>query len=122
MYIDIQEPYRIEYYSTRRVEKPAEEYLHAMKPRHVAKALRWLDMLEQLGPALGRPYADLLDSPVRELRPSMEGHQHRFLYVIHARTILMTNAFLKKSARVPESEIALAMRRYADWLGHRENS
>ena len=46
----------------------------------------------------------------------MAGLQHRLLYVIDEKTILLTNGFLKKSDKVPLNEIAKAKSRYADWL------
>lgn len=92
------------------------EYLRAMNNKHGAKAKKWLALLEERGPNLPRPYADVLEDKVRELRPAIEHHQHRFLYVISGKIIVVTNAFLKKTDRVPKLEIEKAKRSMADWL------
>lgn len=92
------------------------DYYLGMPAKHRAKAAKWIKLLEIEGPNLPRPYADVVSSPFRELRPKIAGLQHRFLYVIHGKTILFTTGFLKKSDRVPPIEIEKAKRRYADWL------
>ena len=55
-------------------------YFRRMNKKHRAKAAKWIKLLEIDGPGL-LPYADVLDSPVRELRPKMAGLQHRFLFM-----------------------------------------
>lgn len=108
--------YAIEFYRDEKGRNPAGEYYHALQKSHTDKAAAWFRLLRENGPNLCRPYADMLDSPVRELRPQIAGLQHRFLYVIHGKIVLITNGFLKNSDRVPNSEIERAKRRYADWL------
>ena len=92
------------------------DYLKSLNRKHEAKAKKWLALLQEYGPNLPRPYADVLEGNVRELRPAIEHHQHRFLYVICGKTILITNAFLKKTQAVPKSEIERSRRTFANWL------
>lgn len=63
-----------------------------------------------------RPYADVLTGAIRELRVSFGRLEIRMLYFIHGRRIVLTNGFLKKTSRVPESEIARAERLRVQWL------
>ncbi|MBI4802980.1 MAG: type II toxin-antitoxin system RelE/ParE family toxin [Elusimicrobia bacterium] len=92
------------------------DYLKSLNRKHEAKAKKWLTLLQEYGPNLPRPYADVLERNVRELRPAIEHHQHRFLYVICGKTILITNAFLKKTQVAPKSEIERSKRTFANWL------
>ena len=108
--------YGVRFYRDEKGESQALDYYRDMPKKHRAKAAKWIKLLEMEGPNLPRPYADLIDSPIRELRPKMAGLQHRFLYVIDGKTVLLTNGFLKKSDKVPLNEIAKAKSRYADWL------
>jgi len=108
--------YKARFYRDERGISEALDYYRAMPTKHRAKAAKWIKLLESEGPNLPRPYADIVSSPVRELRPKMAGLQHRFLYVIHGKTILLTGGLLKKSDQVPPVEIEKSKRRYADWL------
>lgn len=108
--------YKARFYRDVRGRSGVLEYYRGMPKKHRAKAAKWIKLLEDEGPNLPRPYADVVSSPVRELRPKIAGLQHRFLYVIHGKTLLFTNGFLKKSDQVPLNEIEKAKRRYADWL------
>ena len=112
--------FEIEYYEDARGRSQPREYFESMKPKHAAKARRLFQLASRMGPGLTRPYAGVLEGRIREFRPNMEGHQHRFLFVVHDRTILITNAFLKKADAVPLSEIERAERCYADWLSRGE--
>ena len=74
-------------------------------------------MLEEEGPSLPRPYADVLEGPIRELRVGFGRIEARLLYFIHDRTIVViTHGFLKKTRKVESAEIAKALNARADWL------
>ena len=72
--------------------------------------LRWLELLEHQGPQLMRPYADVLQGKIRELRVGHSGIQYRLLYFFWGRCVVVTHGFVKKTMAVPESEIARATR------------
>lgn len=77
---------------------------------------KWLELLEEKGPDLPRPYADLLRGKIRELRVSFGHHECRLLYFIHGDTIVITNGFLKKTQKIPPDAIDRAERCRVDWL------
>lgn len=68
--------------------------------------------------ALGREFAPEhgkhLRDGVRELRAVYQHHQHRIPYMFREDILPVTNAFLKKSAKVPEDEIEKALRAMFD--------
>jgi hypothetical protein len=43
--------------------------------KNKAKILSWLSMLEEKGPILPRPYADLLRDGIHEIRIKLSGNQ-----------------------------------------------
>lgn len=90
-----------------------------MDIRHQAKAKRWCKALADLGPDLPEEYGKHLRDGVWELRLIIQHHQHRFLYSFWKDLIVVTNAFLKKSAEVPAGEIERSRKAMADWLARR---
>jgi len=84
------------------------EFLENLPDKVKGKALRWIEKLEQNGPNLPRPYADVVRGKIRELRLVFASHQYRFLYFFHQKYIIITHGFIKKTDVVPESEIERA--------------
>jgi phage-related protein len=79
-----------------------------MDANHRAKAKEAFIALSELGREVSRVYGKYLRDGVWELRVIFQHHQHRFLYSFWKDIIVVTNAFLKKSAKVPETEIERA--------------
>ena len=85
---------------------PVTDFIEACRPRHQVKILRFLTLLEEMGPTLPRPYADLLHDGVHELRIKLAGEQVRLLYFFCFRNfIILYHAFVKSTDRVPEKFI-----------------
>jgi phage-related protein len=93
------------------------EFIGKRTNREKAKILAWIDQLEQQGPNLPRPYADLLEDGIHELRIKLSGDQSRILYFFCFRDfIVFTNVFIKTTDKVPKNEIQTAKRCRADFL------
>ncbi|WP_308447606.1 type II toxin-antitoxin system RelE/ParE family toxin [Leptospira inadai] len=76
-----------------------------------------INLLEERGPNLPRPYADFLTEGIHELRLKLSGDQVRFLYFfIFRHYIILTHAFIKNVQRVPVSEIKRAIKCREDFL------
>ncbi|MBI5242520.1 MAG: type II toxin-antitoxin system RelE/ParE family toxin [Elusimicrobia bacterium] len=88
------------------------------KPRD--KVLAWFAWLKKEGPNLPRPYADVLDGPIRELRISFSRLEMRILYFIEGHRIVATHGFLKKTPKVDHREIERAKRFREGWLSSQE--
>ncbi len=80
------------------------------------KVAAWLGLLQEKGPNLHRPYADVVERSIRELRVSFGSLEIRFLYFIHSDCIVVTHGFLKKTQRTPLEEIERAKRYRNEWL------
>ena len=94
---------------------PTQEFLDGLAPKVRGKVAKWLELLEQEGPNLPRPYADVVRGKIREIRVSFGGMHHRFLYFFHGKRIVVTHGFVKKTAAIPEGEIAQAERCMANF-------
>ena len=85
---------------------PVSEFIDRCRPAHQIKILRFLSLLEEKGPTLPRPYADLLVDGIHELRIKLSGDQIRMLYFFcYRKFIVLYYAFAKTTDRVPEKFI-----------------
>lgn len=101
--------YKVIFYKTSRVEEPVIRYLKTLDIKVRAKFYKLLTLLENLGPNLRRPYADLLKNKIYELRIKYGSNQYRTLYFFFERDyIVITHGFTKKTERIPEVEIKRA--------------
>lgn len=111
--------FSIHFYRTATGRCQACDYAREMDIAHQAKAKRWFVALGELGPALPEEYGKHLRDGVWELRVIVRHHQHRFLYSYWKDIIVVTNAFLKKSSKVPAAEIETSRKAMADWISRR---
>ncbi len=109
--------WNILYYEARNGHCPTQDFIDSQKERDQAKIFAWLAQLENRGPNLPRPYADLLEDGIHELRIKLSGDQVRVLYFFSLRDfIILTHAFTKNTDRVPLYEIRKAKNCRADFL------
>ena len=88
---------------------PVKEYLDKLSLRERAKTMAFIGLLEDKGPNLPRPYADLLEDGIHELRIKLTGTQVRILYFFtYKNIVVLTNVFDKHSIKVPNAQIKLA--------------
>jgi hypothetical protein len=93
---------------------PASDFLDSCSSEHQVKVLHFLELLEEMGPTLPRPYADLLEDGIHELRVSLSGDHVRVLYFFCFETyIVVYRAFRKHSSKVP-SEYIRETRQYRE--------
>lgn len=112
-------------FSLRFYEKPdgecqVSDYLRAQSKKVRGEAGWLLTRLENESDKLERPLVGFLEDGIYELRVIVERHQHRVLYFFHKQIIVATNAFLKKTPKVPKGEIDKAKAARADWLKREE--
>ena len=84
---------------------PSEEFFVSLPIKVRAKVAKWIEKLGDLGPDLPMSYADIVRGKIRELRVIFASNQFRFLYFFHHRYIVITHGFIKKTDKIPESEI-----------------
>jgi hypothetical protein len=114
-------PWRVVYYETSLGRCPVEAFLDGLDRRARVKVLAAIDLLEEEGPGLRRPYADYLRDSIYEVRVRMGRVRYRILYFFCLGTdIVLTHSIVKESERIPEEAIERALRCREDWLGRQD--
>ncbi len=72
--------YNIVFYTTERDDSPVDDFLDGLDKKSRAKVAAYLSVLEDQGPNLKRPYADIVRGKIRELRIHHSSNQYRILY------------------------------------------
>ena len=105
------------FYTTERGDLPVDDFLDGLDKKSLTKVAAHLSLLEEQGPHLKRPYADVVRGKIRELRIHQSSNQYRILYFFQVRDqVVLTHAFSKKTQQLKEKDIELAERRMEDWL------
>ena len=84
-------------------------FLDALPVKVRAKIAKWIELLEEQGPDLPRPYADVLRDKIRELRVKFGSVQYRLLYFFMEKKVILTHGFVKRTDQVPKAEIEKAL-------------
>jgi phage-related protein len=109
--------YQAIFYTTERGDSPVDEFLDGLDKKSRAKIEAHIALLEEQGPNLKRPYADVVRGKIRELRIHFSSNQYRILYFFYLRDqIVLAHALSKKSPELKEKDIELAERRMEDWF------
>lgn len=102
--------WHVVYYRSESGDCEIRSFIDSRKSAEQDKIMAWIRLLEEQGPRLPRPYADLLRDGIHELRIKLTGNQFRVLYFFcYQKTIMLTHAFTKTTSRVPEAEIRKAI-------------
>ncbi len=72
--------YEVLSYEDSRGDCPADEFLDNLPIKIRAKIEKWIEKLEEEGPNLTKPFADVVRGKIRELRVAFGSNQYRFLY------------------------------------------
>ena len=109
--------YKVIYYTTTRGDIPVKEFICSLQVNVRAKVMKWIELLEEKGPNLPRPHADVLRDKIRELRVSHGRLEIRILYFIcKDKIIVLTNGFFKKKNKTDNSEIERALNRMNEYI------
>ena len=109
--------YNLVFYTTERGDSPVDDFLDGLDKKARAKVAAHLSLLEEQGPHLKRPYADVVRGKIRELRIHQSSNQYRMLYFFQMRNqVVLTHILSKKTPQLKEKDIELAERRMEDWL------
>lgn len=108
--------YKLEFYQTLRGDYPAKDFIESLPGRPQVKVAAWLRLLQEKGPDLHRPYAVILEEPVRELRVSFGRLEIRLFYFIHGKNIVVVHGILKKWRQIPKEDIERAKHYRNGWL------
>ena len=108
--------YEVIFYITPRGDSPVDRFLDELQTRVRAKVVKWIEQLEREGPNLPRPYADVVQGKIRELRVGFGSNHYRFLYFFYGKKIVITHGFMKKTSKVPLLEIERSQKSMDEFL------
>ena len=109
--------FQVEFYETEDGKEPVKEFLDSLDDKMAAKLIGLMEVLEEKGTELRKPYSEHLDDGIFELRCKQGSNITRVLYFFYVgKKIIATNGFVKKTQKTPPREIKLAKERRADWL------
>jgi phage-related protein len=104
--------WRVEFYTDARGRSPALNFLQSLPKKEQAELLRVIDLLQEFGVQLGMPHA----RPIAGLWELRAG-AGRLFYVAHTeRRFIILHGYRKQSQTAPRREIAMAQRRWGDFL------
>ncbi len=108
--------WEIDFYESADGECPVNDFLESLhKKDELPYVLRSIDLLREFGYNLRRPYADLLDDGIYELRISVKRKQFRLLYFYFYQDAIIISHGLRKEAKVKTADIEKAKKNRADY-------
>jgi phage-related protein len=109
--------YNLIFYTAERGDSPLDDFLDGLDKKSRAKVAAYLSLLEEQGPNLKRPYADIVRGKIRELRIHHSSNQFRILYFFQIfDQIVLVHALSKKTQQLKKQDIDLAEKRMEDWM------
>ena len=107
----------VEYYEKEDGTFPAEEFILSLDAKMQAKMFRELELLETFGNELREPHSKPLGDGIYEIRAKVASDITRVLYFfVVNKKIILTNGFVNKTQKTPDSEITLAKKYRKDYL------
>lgn len=107
----------VEYYEKEDGTFPAEKFILSLDTKMQAKMFRELELLETFGNELREPHSKPLGDGIYEIRAKVASDITRVLYFfVVNKKIILTNGFVKKTQKTPDSEITLAKKYRKDYL------
>ena len=112
----------MDYDETEDGPRQAEEFILSQDKKMQAKLFMSLELLEIKGPELREPYSKPLGDGIFEVRAKQGSDISRVLYFfVVGRKVILTNGFVKKTAKTPHGEIDRAKRYRADYQQRKED-
>ena len=94
----------------RSFDKSIGKFIESLDKKTGPKVVRTIELLEEYGPQLGMPHSRKVRENIFELR--IRGIQEvRIFYVFHKGSVILLDAFLKKSQKIPQKELQIALQR-----------
>lgn len=109
--------FEVVFYDKSDGSEPVREFLSSVDTKMRARILRMIDILAKNGTALRMPYSEHLEDGIFEIRIKSGSDISRVLYFfVIGRKIVLTNGFIKKTAKTPKNEIETAKKYRSEYL------
>ena len=118
--------WNVDYYVKENGESPVSDFIKTLSPKHSAKVLWEIDLLEKLGTNIKEPYAKQIKGKkykgLWELRIQQGSDASRVFYFLPVgKLIILLHGFLKKSDETPVMELERALSYMIDYKGRAKN-
>lgn len=114
--------FEVDFYEKANGEQPAKEFMLSLDKKLRAKLADTVMILQDNGYELREPYSKHISEGIFELRAKQGSDITRVMYFFYVdRHIILTNGFIKKTQKTPQSEIEKAKRYRADYLKRKES-
>lgn len=115
--------FEVDFYEKRNGEQPAKEFMLSLDKKLRAKLADTIMILQDNGYELREPYSKHISEGIFELRAKQGSDITRVMYFFYVdRHIILTNGFIKKTQKTPQSEIEKAKRYRSDYLKRKERT
>ena len=106
--------WEIEFYQKENGEIPVEDFLYSLRPKLRAKAYSDISLLKRLGINIREPFSTAIKGGrykgLFELRVKFSSDIIRIFYFLFKKnTFVLLHGFLKKTNRIPERELEIAL-------------
>jgi phage-related protein len=109
--------FEVIFYEMENGVRPAEEFLKESDVKMRARLVGILQILQEKGNMLRKPYSKSLSDGIFEVRGKVGSDISRVLYFFYNDgKIILTNGFVKKTQKTSKSEIALAKKYREDYM------
>lgn len=113
----------MDFYEKENWEQPAKEFMLSLDKKLRAKLADTIMILQDNGYELREPYSKHISEGIFELRAKQGSDITRVMYFFYVdRHIILTNGFIKKTQKTPQSEIEKAKRYRSDYLKRKERT
>lgn len=115
--------FEVDFYEKENGEQPAKEFMLSLDKKLRAKLADTIIILQDNGYELREPYSKHISEGIFELRAKQGSDITRVMYFFYIdRHIILTNGFIKKTQKTPQSEIEKAKRYRSDYLKRKERT
>ena len=112
--------YQVVYYKTRNSRCPTADFVEGLEASHQVYIMNGLERLAQHGLRIGRPHVAFLRDDIYELRVRARRNAYRFFFFFFdGRKFVITHGYLKRSRKVPDSEIDKAVEYRQDYYARK---
>ena len=113
----------MDFYYKENGDHPAKEFMLSLDKKLRAKLADTIMILQDNGYELREPYSKHISEGIFELRAKQGSDITRVMYFFYVdRHIILTNGFIKKTQKTPQSEIEKAKRYRTDYLKRKERT
>ena len=114
IYNELTKEYKVKFYKDVKTgQSPVLEYIDGLRDKEGSKIFKYIEFLRINKGYLEEPYSKHIRGKIRELRVDFGQNRHRvFYFTFIKKTIILLHVFLKKTDKVPTSEIKKAEENY----------